>query len=126
MSDEVSTAKEGTDYVDLSRRDYLVIFGCSIPLFFVFAWQDQDARGFVAALSLDAVLAVALLLRPHSRQKMYWLTLVVMFVVHALVVILVPWPRSYRGPGIVFAPLVIVDLYVWVKLLLVMVKREVA
>jgi hypothetical protein len=116
------TARDGIDYLKLSNPAYLVILVFAVPVFFFFASRGEVARGFVAALSLSAVLGVAAILRPHSGQLMYWMTLLAMAVSHGLFVMLVPWPQQYHGAGIVFAPLVILDMYAWARLLLAMVR----
>lgn len=63
---------------------------------------------------------------PHtslvSVDKRRVMTLLAMAVSHGLFVMLVPWPQQYHGAGIVFAPLVILDMYAWARLLLAMVR----
>jgi hypothetical protein len=117
-------AREGLDYLKLSNRAYLIILACAAPMFILFAWLGQDVRGFVASLSVAAILGVAAIMRPHSRQPMYWATLLAMTVSHGLIVMLIPWPPSFQGPGIVFAPIVIVDMYAWARFLLAMVRAR--
>jgi hypothetical protein len=114
--------QNSADYRTLPNAAYLLILAVAAPIFFLFASRDEAVRGFVAALSICAVLGVAVILRPHSGQRAYWATLVAMAATHVLLVALIPWPREFHGPGIVLTPLVVVDMYVWARLILAMAK----
>jgi hypothetical protein len=110
----------------LPNEIILLILACSAPFFLFFMNRGDDVRGFVAALSVCAVLSVAAIMRAYAYQSTFWLTLCAMIITHALFVAVVPWPPELQGPGIVFAPLVILDMYAWAKLLNVLARRSAA
>ena len=114
---------EQIDYLRLPNAAYLFILALAALIFFFFASRGEAVRGFVAALSTCAVLGVGAILRPHAGQRMYWVTLTAMAAAHALLVVLIPWPREFHGPGFVLTPLVIVDMYAWARLVLSLAKE---
>jgi hypothetical protein len=107
----------------LSGRDYVMLLALALPVWFFFVHQDEGARGFVAALAVCAVGAVAAILRNYSNRRAYWVSLVAIAFAHLLLVLLIPLPKDYHGPGIIFSPLVIADMYGCARLVLFAVKR---
>lgn len=107
----------------LSRRDYIMLFALALPVWLFFVHRGQGARGFIGALAVCAVGAVAAILGNYSSRRAYWVSLAAIAFAHLLLVLLIPLPKDYRGPGIVFAPLVIADMYACARLVLFAVKR---
>jgi hypothetical protein len=111
-------------YGKLSNRTFLLIFACGAPAWLFFVYRDQDFRGFIAGLSVCAVLGVAAILGHYRHLLSFWITLAAITFAHVLFVFAIDWPQQFHGAGIVFAPLVIGDMYVSAKLVLFMVKRS--
>jgi hypothetical protein len=114
---------EADKWRSLVGRDYLVLFALALPVWFLFAHRGEDARGFVAALAVLAVGGVGLVLSYYSNRKAYWATLAAIAIAHLILVLLLPLPKDYHGPGMVFSPLVIADMYGCARLVLLVVKR---
>jgi hypothetical protein len=119
MSDELkgNEAARQTKISRLPNEIILLILVSALPFYMFFAGRGESTRGFVAALSVCAVLSVGAILRAYAHQIIFWVTLCGMAILHVLLVVLVPWPPELHGPGIAFAPLVILDMYAWAKLL---------
>lgn len=108
----------------LPNEIILLILACSAPFLLFFMNRGDDVRGFVAALSVCAVLSVGAIMRAYAHQITFWVTLCAMVITHALFVAFVPWPPDLHGPGIIFAPLIILDMYAWARLLTVLARRS--
>ena len=120
MKDASPTAER--DYKRLSNGSIVLIFACALVPWLFFVQRDQDVQGFVAALSVCAVLAVGSVLRGYRDRASFWCTLAGIALVHVPFVFLIHWPEELRGQGMVFAPLVIVDMYASSKLVEFVVK----
>src|SRR4051794_10871023 len=104
-------SSEADKYRSLSGRDYAMLFAVALPVWFLFVHRGEAARGFVGALAVCAVGAVGAILSTYRNRRAYWLTLAAVALAHLVVVLLLPLPKDYYGPGILFSPLVIADMY---------------
>lgn len=78
----------------------------------------------IGALSVCAVLGVGTILGRYSDRISFWIALAGVAGAHSLFVLLINWPREFHGAGIIFAPLVIGDMYASAKIILSVVKRS--
>lgn len=102
----------------------MTILACGLVAWLFFVHRGEDARAFVAALSVCAVGGVGAILGRHSSRVAFWLTLAGVGVIHAMFVLLIPLPRELRGPGVLFSPLVVADMYASAKLVIFAVKHS--
>jgi predicted permease len=107
----------------LVGRDYALMFAMALPVWFFFVHRGDSVRGFVGALAVCAVGVVGAILSKYSNRRAYWVALIAIALIHLMLVLLLPLPKDYHGPGIVFAPLVIADMYGCAKLVLFVLKR---
>jgi hypothetical protein len=112
------------NYRKLSNRAFLAIFACGLVGWLFFVHRGEDARAFVAGLSICAVGGVGAILARYSHLLAFWITLAGIGVAHVLFVLLIPWPQQLHGPGIVFSPLVVADMYASGKLVIFAVKQS--
>lgn len=112
------------DYQKLSNRAFLAVLACGLAGWVLFASRGEDARAFVAGLSVCAVGGVGVILGRYRKRRAYWFALAGVALAHALFVALVPLPKEMTGPGIVFSPLVIADMYAIARLLIFAVERD--
>jgi hypothetical protein len=82
------------------------------PLFVYFLCNGEHLRALIGTLSIGAVLCLAVTLRDDINTVLYWLVIAACAVFHVVLVmsIKVEW-RHF--PGVVFTPLVVVDLLAW-------------
>jgi hypothetical protein len=111
-------------YQRLSNRAFLTVLACGFVAWLLFSYRGEDARAFVAALSVCAVGGVAVILSHCRDRRAYWVALAGVALAHALFVALVPLPKEVAGPGIVFSPLVIADMYGIARLVIFAVKHD--
>ena len=106
-----------SNYQNVSNKQLLLILVVSIPIYALFAAKDEEVRGFVAALSVGGLLGVFVILKniPHNRG--FWGALGAIALLHVLLVVLVPWAGEISF-GIVFAPIVILDMYASARLII--------
>lgn len=119
-----NTSRSDGDYRKLSNRAFVAIFACSLVLWLFFVYRGEDVRGFLAALSAGAVGGVAAILGRYRDRQAYWVALAFIGLAHAVAVLFIHWPEEWHGPGIVFSPLVIVDMYVSAKLVIFVLTRS--
>lgn len=118
---EIGPATE--EYSKLSNRAFLAILACALIAWFFFVQRGEDARAFLAALSVCAVGGVGTILVRYSDRLAFWITLTAIGLAHIAFVLLIPLPQELHGPGIVLSPLVIADMYACAKLVILAAKR---
>ncbi|HEV2646343.1 MAG TPA: hypothetical protein VGU46_08280 [Acidobacteriaceae bacterium] len=92
----------------LTRTSALVTALCSSPLYFLFAYLGDPGRGTAAAMCMFVVITSARAFWDGRKSIWFWVTLVIVVLLHTPFILLVPWSnRSY--PGIVLAPVGLVD-----------------
>lgn len=70
----------------------LLVGICASPLYFLFAYFGDPGRGQAATV---CAIALAFAARPFwdlRNRVWYWITLVVITLLHILLILLVPWP----------------------------------
>jgi hypothetical protein len=123
MAAVTGPSSEANKSRSLSGRDYAMLFAVALPVWFFFVYQGEAARGFVGALAVGAVGGVGAILSNYSNRRAYWLILAALASAHLVLVLLLPLPKDYHGPGILFSPLVIADMYGCGRLVLFVLKR---
>ena len=95
----------------LTRKSVLVIALCAIPLFLLFAFLGDPARGRAAAICAFVIMLSARIFWSLRRHVLFWLALIIAIPCQIPLVVLNPWTnRSY--PGVVLLPLALVDFAV--------------
>src|SRR5436305_9365313 len=82
------------------------------PFFACFVYEGNLLRAFVASLSVGALVATTVTLRAYRRFVTLWAVLATAAAFHCLLVISVPSADTHFA-GIIFAPLVVVDVLFW-------------
>jgi hypothetical protein len=96
---------------NLTRKLALVIALCAFPLFFLFAYLGDPARGRAAAICASVVMLCARIFWSLRRHVLFWLALMIALPGQIPLVVLNPWTnRSY--PGVVLLPLALLDFAV--------------
>lgn len=104
-------------YKKLSNRQLLLILAVALPIYSLFAFKNDEVRGFVAALSVCGLLGVFLILKGIDHNLGFWSALGGITLLHVFLIALVPWTGKI-SLGIVFAPLVILDMYASARLII--------
>jgi hypothetical protein len=104
-------------YRKISNGFLLAIIACALPVYFLLSHYNQEGRGFVAALSICGILSLISILRDISHNAKFWVGISLIAIVHAALVILVPW-GDHITFGIFATPFVIADMYVSARLLI--------
>jgi len=105
-------------YEDPSTAECFAVALLCMPFYFFFKLvEGQPFRGFVAALSAGVVMSVIWLLRPLWRNPVFWASVSGLAVAHVMLVFFLPYAGEFRF-GLVFAPLVIVDIYFSARLII--------
>ena len=102
----------------LTQKWVLLALLCLSLLFFVFACLGDPGRGRAAYISAALITIVASARWDLRDRAWFWLMLAIVVLVHAALVLLIPWTdRSY--PGYSLLPVGVLDLgfvYVCIKL----------
>ena len=91
-----------------TRKWAVVMIVCGLSVFFLLATLGDPGRGRAAAFSLAALMSAARANWSLRKQMWFWSVVGVMVVLHALLVVMVPWSdRSY--PGYALLPVFVLD-----------------
>jgi len=106
----------------ISRKWLLLVLLCMVPPFLLFAVGGDPGRGRAAAIALAVILVVTRVHWDLRKYAWFWVTVVVLVILHALLILLVPWTdKSYSG--ITLLPIAVVD-YLIVDGFVKLVKKE--
>ena len=103
---EVNEASQSPDV--FTRKWLLLVMLCLIPLFCVFAFFGDPGRGRAAVICAGVLVTAAKANWTFRQRLWFWMTLVILTVLHILLVLLVPW-SSASYPGITLLPIAVVD-----------------
>jgi hypothetical protein len=81
--------KQSIDSV--TRKWALLAAVCTSPLFIVFAYFDDPGRGQAAWVSAGAIAVAARFLWDLRTRVWFWITIVVIVLLHVPLIILIPW-----------------------------------
>lgn len=101
-----------TEY-QLTRKFATITVLSICPLIFIMAYLGgYDSLGQVRAISMCLFIFVCIArIRWNLRRHWwYWATLIVLTILHVPLFVFIRWPSG--GPGIVLAPIWILDLFV--------------
>jgi hypothetical protein len=99
----------------------LIAIGCGLPLFFLFAYLGDPSRGIVASLSAGALTIIISTLWNLKSYITFWFMLALSIFFHMAMI----W---YFGgydthfPGIILAPLLILDFLAWQLIIVIAVR----
>ena len=96
----------------LQKRELgLLIVACVSPVFLIFAYFGDPGRGRAASMSIG-MMVIVFRKAWHLRSKpRFWLTLLVIATLHAVLLVYVPW-NNKALPGVVLVPVGFVDYLV--------------
>jgi hypothetical protein len=101
---------EDTPDEDFPNGLFFVTMIVGAIAYFIFAHFGQSGRGFVAMLSIAAIVGVIYILRAFMKLGKFWMAVALVSALHVVIIILVP-PDLKFSFGVVFAPVVILDMY---------------
>jgi hypothetical protein len=101
----------------LSNFAFFIILAFAFPAYFVFANQDQEGRGFVAALSICGVSLLVWILRDLWADWRFWPLVLLVAMAHVVFVAFVPWGDRVEF-GILATPVFVADIYGAAKLIM--------
>ena len=104
-------------YEDISTAACIAIIVAASPFYFFFDYKSQAFRGLVAAMSALIVMGLPVMLRPLTKNPVFWATLVLIGVAHIALVYFLPYTGNFRY-GFAFFPLFFADAYLWARLLI--------
>ncbi len=116
----------GNESSDLFTRKWLlIVIVCVLPAFGLFAYFGDPGRGRAAAGATAVIMYAAKANRDLTNYVWFWITLVVIILLHGALVFLIPWTsKSY--PGLILLPVAVLDyavVYGCVKLAEKILKR---
>jgi len=82
------------------------------PFFGFFLYEDKPLRAFAAALSVGAILVTVVTLWQYRRSAVLWAVLLTAAVLHGVLVQSLPNADTHF-PGIIFTPVVVLDVLFW-------------
>ena len=90
-------------------RKWVILAGiCTSPIFILFIYLGDPGRGEAAWGSAVAVALAARFLWDLKDRTWYWVTIVVIVLLHVLLILLVPWPFK-RWSYIQLLPIAFLD-----------------
>jgi hypothetical protein len=93
----------------LTPKSGLVMVLCVAPIFFLFAYFGEPAKGRAASLFAGAFIAT-LWVRWELRNKLwFWVAYIGLLLLHVAAVFLIHWP-SGSYPGQTLLPVFLIDL----------------
>ncbi|HET8637383.1 MAG TPA: hypothetical protein VFL96_11075, partial [Acidobacteriaceae bacterium] len=121
------TDVEGSDaknpFDRLNTQTALVVMLCGVAVFFLFT---DPAKGRAAAISVAMILTVVWLRWDLRKHVWFWVTIILLALLHVLLVLFVPW-SNIDYPGVVLLPQSLFDLaalYGCIKLVEKVVNRS--
>ena len=109
MRDEVeSTTGARNPFDRLTRRMALLLALCSSPVFFLFLYFGDPARGRAAAISAFLLLTTIWLRWDLRNRLAFWGIIVCLVVAHAVLIDRIHWSNT-DYPGVVLLPIALPD-----------------
>ena len=84
----------------------------ALPFFAFFLYNGEPIKAFLASLSVGSILTTSVTLWRYRNFFSLWIILGVDAVVHAMLVFYVSNVDTHF-PGIIFTPLVVMDILIW-------------
>jgi len=110
MTDEEHAAFPGPEKYPKWLVPVALFFG--LPLFGLFAYLGNPLRGFVAALSMSAMVVVIVTLWNFRRYIVFWICVIISSALHVILIYSIKDGDTHFS-GIVFAPAFIADFLFW-------------
>jgi hypothetical protein len=104
-------------YREPSWPEIAAAIAAGIPLYFIFSFLGEEFRGFVASISTAIIVLLWFALEPLRNERRFLLALAMVAIVHAILVIALPYTGSFRY-GFVFFPLFFLDAYVCARFII--------
>lgn len=121
------TENNNNQPIDVFTRKWLLIESLfAIPVFFLFAVLGDPGRGRAAAICVYTLMTAICALWNLKCHIFFWVTAVLMVVLHVLLVLLVPWPGG-SFPAFSLLPVAVLDYgIVWgcIKLVEKLMRRS--
>lgn len=102
----------------ISTAECFVILLLCLPVDIFFTQvKDEPFRGFVAALSTGAIMALIWILRPLRRNPIFWACIGGLCAAHVVLVAALPYTGDFRF-GFALFPIVALDIYLSGRLII--------
>lgn len=95
----------------LTQSGTALIVLLAVVVVAAFAYFGHSGRGLAAASTLCVVITAIEFFKDLRRQLWFWIEIVVIGMVHAALVIVIPWPNGNFSAPLLF-PIILLDLAV--------------
>jgi hypothetical protein len=121
------TEQSNQQPIDVFTRKWLLIESSfAIPIFFLFAVLGDPGRGRAAGICVYTLMTAICALWNLNRHIWFWVTAALMVILHASLVLVVPWP-SGSFPAFSLLPVAVLDygiVYGFIKLAEMMMTKK--